>query len=147
MCAWFIAFRGSSSGQQKLSVTFTVTLMGLFYIYSLLCLSAPVRADCAQDTITLLWKMSVSNPLCFRGLHVTSASLFRSFSPLLWFFFHFFCRDMCSMETFTLNDAWHVSWTYIFQHFFLPFSIEQTFKTSLQVTAIGKSYLRVVTLL
>lgn len=83
ICTLCIAFRGSSSGQQKLNVTFTVTLMGLFLVCSLLYLSAPIRADCAQDTITLLWKMSVSNPLCFRSLHVTS-SLFHSFCSLVW---------------------------------------------------------------
>lgn len=74
----------------------------LTLLYYFLYLSAPVGADGAHDTDTLLWKMSVSKPLCFCGLHATMASLFHSFFPRLWFI-HTFHGNISFI--FTLNDT------------------------------------------
>lgn len=103
--------------------------------------------------------MSVSKPLCFCGLHVTTASLFHSFSPRLWFIhtfhgnisFSFTLNDTClgCISTVLSHLLWiwcldplpilplDCSWTYLPCH--CP--TLQPFKIHLQPPAIGKSYL------
>lgn len=71
------------------------------HISLLFYLSTLVSDDCAHDTIALLWKMSVSDPLCFCGLHMSPriscfihslSSLFLADTYVPWK--HFVCKGM-----------------------------------------------------